>query len=665
VIAAILVVGALLLVPGVGAALAVAPPGAIAIETRIALAFGLGYALVAGSAILLALAHAFARPSFVAAVVVATAVAWFLAVKRASLRTHWAALVKQAREAPFPLVGGLGLVLAVALLWPFQPEGRVLSIRPAWRYWADGLELGSAGHVPAQSGQWGYEIPTTVSKVVLNAFEAGVSTLLGPHPLAPMHAILVVATVGFVAALLALGRELGLGNFAPLLPALTVLVPKSLPLSHEIPNHHGWYSAEGLGRMVAFSALLLGIYAVRTRSRGPVLLTGVLLAIAGLTHGVPTLIAAVLLALYAAGVVLLDWGLLRPVLVGGAVLVALTGVLYVGVLGLSGGDLGFQGATGGSAFSRFPANVDPTRSFTNGKILPRKNKEGHFLIPPREIGRRLVKQVFSRPRSARAGLVIFLLLGAASLVLALRARQFLPVVLMSWGLIAAIVVIALFFSYSSETRVPGDFGVRRLYPYAAFLPALLVPALLEAISRPFFRRNKTVAAVVALVVAALAVAAAVERIPHRPLPHARAGRQVIQRVAETVPCDTRMLVNWRTAGTWEAATGRRALTEGMAPWLRPAILQHVLPLLVGANEFFDNPQANRDFLVRERVQYLVVVEPGVWIGTHSGRVPTERDADAVATLPEVHPIVRDRWVSIFAVGSNEASADGGRPSHCF
>jgi hypothetical protein len=126
-----------------------------------------------------------------------------------------------------------------------------------------------------------------------------------------------------------------------------------------------------------------------------------------------------------------------------------------------------------------------------------------------------------------------------------------------------------------------------------------------------------------------------------------------------------MLVNWRTAGTWEAATGRRALTEGMAPWLRPAILQHVLPLLVGANEFFDDPQANRDFLVRERVQYLVVVEPGVWIGTHSGRVPTERDADAVATLPEVHPIVRDRWVSIFAVGSNEASADGGRPSHCF
>ena len=664
-IAAIVVAGALLLVPGVGAALAVAPPGAVAIETRIALAFGLGYALVAGAAILLALAHVFARPSFVAAVVVATAVVWFLAVKRASLRAHWAALVTQAREAPFPLAAGLALVLAVALLWPFQPEGRVLSIRPAWRYWADGLELGAAGHVPSQSGQWGYEIPTTVSKVVLNAFEGGISMLLGPHPLAPMHAILVVATVGFVAALLALGRELGLGNFAPLLPALTVLVPKSWPLSHEIPNHHGWYSAEGLGRMVAFSALLLGIYAVGTRTRGPVLLTGVLLAIAGLTHGVPTLVAGVLLALYALGVVLLDRKLFRPVLVGGAALVALTGVLYVGVLGLSGGDLGFQGATGGSAFSRFPANVDPTRSFTNGKILPRKNKEGHFLISPREIARRLVTQVFNPPRSARAGLVIVLLLGAASALLALRARQFLPVVLMAWGLTAAVVAIGLFFSYRSETRVPGDFGVRRLYPYAALLPALLVPAFLEAISRFFVTRKRIAAAVIALAVAALAVAAAVERIPHRPLPHARAGRHVIERVAETVPCNTRMLVNWRTAGTWEAATGRRALTEGMAPWLRPAILQHVLPVLIGANEFFDDPQANRDYLVRERVQYLVVVEPGVWIGTHSGRVPTARDADAVATLPEVHSLVRDRWVSIFAVGSNKAGPDEALPSHCF
>jgi hypothetical protein len=62
----IVVVAALVTVPGVGAALAAAAPGALAIETRIAFVFALGYAVVAGVATLLALAHALSRPTFVA-----------------------------------------------------------------------------------------------------------------------------------------------------------------------------------------------------------------------------------------------------------------------------------------------------------------------------------------------------------------------------------------------------------------------------------------------------------------------------------------------------------------------------------------------------------------------------------------------------------------------
>ena len=41
-----------------------------------------------------------------------------------------------------------------------------LAIRSSWRYWADGLEVAAAGHIPAQTQQWGTEFPTTVSKAV-------------------------------------------------------------------------------------------------------------------------------------------------------------------------------------------------------------------------------------------------------------------------------------------------------------------------------------------------------------------------------------------------------------------------------------------------------------------------------------------------------------------
>ena len=82
-----------------------------------------------------------------------------------------------------------------------------------------------------------------------------------------MYAILTVTAVGVVAALLALGRDLGLGIFAPLVPVLILLVPAGLPFAQEPSNDLRYYTAEGVGRMVAFSALVIGMYAVRAERR--------------------------------------------------------------------------------------------------------------------------------------------------------------------------------------------------------------------------------------------------------------------------------------------------------------------------------------------------------------------------------------------------------------
>jgi hypothetical protein len=662
----LILVSALVLVPGAGAALAVAAPGAISIESRIALAFGLGYGLVAGAATLLALAHVFFRWTFVAAVVLVTVAVWALALRHGSPRAHGSALRDQARDAPFIVAAGVALLVAVAVSRFLYPPEISLAIRSAWRYWSDGLEVAAAGHVPAETEQWGMEIPTTVSKVVLNAFEGGVSFVAGPEPLPAMFGILSVTAVGLVAAFLAVGRELGLGILAPLVPALAVLVPDQLPLSHELSNDLKWYTAENMGRMAAFAALVAGIYAVQTRgARAPAIVTGALLAAAALTHLVPALVAGAMLALYALVTALREREALRHALVTAGVLAGVFAVSYVGVLALSGGDLGFQRATSREAFEGLPPNVDPTRSFVSGEYLGRIPKEGSFLIPPRTIIGRFGETAIGSTDAALVGLLALMALGVASVLMVVFVRSLLPLAVVAWGLAAVFVLVAFFFSYRYGTRIPADFGVRRLFHYGGLVPALLIPGVLEAMTRPIARRGLVAAGALSFVAGAFALTAVVARIPpDRSLTRAAAGVRVIERVADVVPCGVRMLVNSRTAGTWEAWTGRRAVTEGMAPFLRPNVIGRVLRVLIGANEFFDDPQGNRSFLARQRVEYLVVVKPGLWLGSRGPRAPQVGDAEAVAALPGVQEVFRDRRVTIFAVGASDTPSTGEQPRRC-
>jgi hypothetical protein len=660
---AILVVSALVLVPGIGASLAFAPPGAVLIETRIALVFGLGYALVAGTATLLALVHAFELWVFVLVVVLVTVAVWIVALRRASPREHLTAFRSQAREAPFVLAAGLALLLAVALTRPLWPAASSLSIRSSWRYWADALEVAAAGHIPAQTQQWGTEFPTTVSKAVLNSFGGGVSLLLGPNPFPAMQAILVLTAVGLVAAVLALGRELGLGVFAPLVPAIAVLTPAALPVSEEIANNLRNYTAESMGRMAAFSVLLAGIYAVRTDGRKSAVIAGLAFAAAGLTHLIPTLIAGLILLLYGLASVLVKRSLFKSFLVTGAIMAAVFGVTYVAVIGTSGGDLGFQRATGASE-SSLPPDIDPTASFGRGKLVAKEPQDSGFLLSPGELVRRYGEETFDRALATRYTVLALAALALASVVMVLAMRSLFPLAFIAWGLGATLLAVAALFSYRFDTLVPGDWGARRLYHYAGLIPALVVPGLLEALTRPLIRRRAVVAAGLAVFCGVLAVAAAIDRIPNRSLPYAKAGLAAIDRVAETVPCDARMLSNARTAGAWEATTGRRAVTEGHAVFLRPEVMDRILPVLIGANEFFSDPAANRSFLEEQRIEYLVVVEPHVWVGTTGPRTPHKGDADAIAALPGVEPIVRDRNVSIFKVGSNGGATATAIPRRC-
>ena len=563
-----------------------------------------------------------------------------------------------------PFLAGLALLLAVAVTRPFYPAELNLSIAAPWRYWADGLEVAAAGSVPSETGQWGTEIPTTVSKVIFNAFEGGVSFLLGPDPLEPMQGILAVTAVGLTAALLALARELGLRLLAPLVPALALFLPGWLPFSRAIAFDLNTYKAENVGRMIAFCAVVAGIAYVRGRG-GPALalVAGALLAVAGLTHLVPALIAGLMLALYAVAAALIDRGLLRRVLVGAGATAAVFGVSYLGVLGLAGGDLGFQRATSGSSFTGLPRNVDPTYSFGRQKLIE-STPEGRFYIPPRDLVKRFASQAIPLRDSARLAALVLAALALATIGMVLIERALLPLAIVTWGVAITLLAVGIVFSYRFGTLIPANFGPRRLFGYMTLVPALVVPGFLEAVARPLTRRSSLALAVLPLVAGGLAIWAAAARIPERSLPPAENGLAVFDRVADVVPCGARMLPNARTAGSWEAITGRRSIIEGMAPYLRPEIMAHVLPLLVDAREFFRRPEANRELLAREQVDYVVFVQPGPWIGTAGGIIPADGDLAAVESLPNLRPVYEDDELSVFAVGDEAEAQAGDTPRRC-
>ncbi|MGZ6131067.1 MAG: hypothetical protein ACXWLF_03525, partial [Myxococcaceae bacterium] len=274
---------ALVLVPGLGATLAAYPPGRIGPATRLALSFGLGYAVVGVTAVALVIAHVLHPATFFAALAAVTAALWIAGLRRGSLREHAAALADDVAADRFGLAIGALVFLAIAIVRLRSSPLLNFEMFGPWRYWADGLEIADAGRVPAQTLQWGATWTPTVSKVVLNSYHAGLSYAIGRSPLPAMGALLWVASTGLAAGLWALGRELGLRRLAPLLPLLTLAV-----LNDELHRNLDVYTAENVGRMVAVCALVLGVRALRDRDGWTEPLLAALLFGAGFaTHGVP------------------------------------------------------------------------------------------------------------------------------------------------------------------------------------------------------------------------------------------------------------------------------------------------------------------------------------------------------------------------------------------
>jgi hypothetical protein len=639
-----------ILVPGLGAALAAYRPGEVGIPTRLALVFALGFALDGFLALALVVVHALHPVLYFALLSGATVALWVVAFRRAPPVEHVRAWAAEFREDPWSLGAGLLVVVAMALVaLTFSP---LLNVSPSssWRYWADAREIADAGRIPTASLQYGMLLPPTVSKAFLNSFNAAVGSSVGLRALPAMGALTWIGAVGMAAALWALGWELGLRRTAPLVPLL--LVMNRLFLYREPSADLHTFKAETFGRLVIFTAVAVGARALREREGWvSAVLAGVLLGAAAGTHLVPTVVGAALFGWYVLARLLMarvrprrSEGAQEPLtdplrgpLLGPAAMLkrvgamAGVGLLLAGaVLVLPRGDIGFQGSAGDAQYAQFGPDFDPTLYFSSGVLEqhPHLYSGSWYIAPSNVYQADVVRATGLQPNSPRNRQVLrFLeiLLAVGGLLIALAMLRWFPeevagVGLAAWGLGASLVAGALYFSYRYDHFTLAWFGVRRLYDYSPMPLVLMGLGLLEGgllLLRRLERRSKwrvpgdgglPAVAGALLVVLATAVLAPTARVPSANVPRSDARAATLNWVREHTPCGARLLVNERTTGIFEIGTGRVALLEGMAPYLRPQILAEIVRLMTDARAFFADPAGHLDFLRSNRVDFVLLVK---------------------------------------------------------
>lgn len=623
--------------PGLCASAAVRSAGVSpSLPTAVALIFSLGYAVAGGVALVLALLDSLSEWALLLGLTTACLGLLAFAWRRRSPHA-WRAIggsIRSRRRSLGLGVAAVGLIVLSALrvnpAINLQVEGR-------WRYWADAREITVLGGLPQFVTQWSAHHEPTISKVFLNAFTAGFSSLTGPNAVSAYGALYVLGALGTAVALWALAWELGLRVTSALVPLLTAapLHLGGISLSDRFSSYLGLYKAEQIGRMVAFTALALAVHGLRTKSTRPLLLSGVLLGVAALTHGVPTAVAIVLGFSYAVA-----WGLVtrrwKDVARSLAKVVVPAAATAAAITLAAGGNLGFGGAAGDYvAFG----GLDPTALFA-GKHRPLHG--GHYYLAPWDLLQRFVEAATGRrPSVVVAGLAVVLLVCIGVFgVRALRHRIApLPATAVFFALL--IVGIALLFSTRTNAYEPATFGQRRLFDYANLVVLLLLLPWVETaygfISRAFPRAALT--AGIALVVLVAAVVG--HRLqPQHPNQKARQFADAMNAVQAHVPCGGRILPNFRSNATFEALTGRESILEGMAPYLRPSELTQVLQLLDQAREAIAGAPGSREFLVRKQIAYVVLfpgkekfvsVEPTnqSWMATNGLRLTYRDDNVAI------------------------------------
>lgn len=643
-----------LAVPGIAASLAFFKPGEISIVTRSGAAFGLGYAVCGGCALILAAGHAFRLISFLAFWFAVSAVLWVVALRRAPFRDHVRALGDDVRNNRLPLL--LGALVITALLILHLKFLHLLGVARLV-YYLNGIEVANAGGVPSAILEYGQSWPPATDKAVLDAF-TGVVVLINHNVVAGPGALLWISTLGTFLGLWATAWELGLRRTSILLPLLAdtagFLGPGELLQQrfHAISSNYAAYRAEDFGRAVAFCALALGIYAIRQRRWGPALVAGVVLAAASGSHLIPAVAVVIALCFVGVGQLLVDEGnrarlftLRQGIILGG--FSAFLGIL---IRMLAGGSFGLEGASNPASYTAIHGRFDPTAYLHSGIFVPLDSTgRGHWYVPPAKVVRRIM---------AGSGINwptwgIWLLFAAAvltAILLFLFGPAELRIIgIVGSGFLAGLISTALFFSYHYHIYIDGTFGVRRLQDFSSLGLTLIALGALEALliylgrSRPQLSLALAAVLVVALSAWVLPQSVAPQQLGR--VTHARTA--LVDWLRTHTPCNARFISNQRNEGVFTTLTGRFALLEGMGPFLRVDKMPYVVSLFLSARQFFQSPLSHEAFLRQHGISYLVLARQPELLG--SPATTGQTNFHDMRAAPFLHQVMANRSVIIYQV----------------
>ena len=671
-LAAVLLAGALVAVPGLGITFALFEPGRVSLPTRLALVFPLGYAAIALTALVLAILHALYLPALAALLVIGSALAWVTGLRRAPLRAHLNTWRREIGDERWPYLMAAALILVLVVIRLTYSPILNISDQTPLRYWADGLEMADAHRIPELSLQWGHLFPSTVSKAVLNSFDAAMSMFLGRGPFAPMGALLMLVSTGLILGAVALGREMGLRWTAPLLAIL--LFANRFIGNRELSADLDTYRAENWGRLLALAAVLLAVRALRSPSfrdaRLEAAASGILFGVCAGTHLVPAVIGLALVICYGVGRAIADQRVVA-ILGTGTAVAGMAVLMGAVVLIAPRGDVGFEGTSAQDSYRRLGVELglgeawDPTLYLAQGKIEQAPHEySGRFYVSPSYLYREYTRRVVGVTKVRQRYLIALPVFATMSLLLLLflGKRDLKALAVAAVLLVAVILVVSLYFSFRYDVYAIAQFGPRRLFDYSA-LPFLLVGLAVvefglvrlgERVPRvgdplPWLTPVASVVFLAILAIAALPKAVA----PRQSYPYLASALPPLAWIQRHVPCEGRVLADRRTLATFETITRRAGVLEGMGPYLRPDVLGRAIREMLAARDFFKDPEGHGSYLRQRHISAVMVTAYNHPMGGALKVAAVDRKG--LDSAPFLEEAARSASVTVYRVTDLDAS----------
>jgi hypothetical protein len=667
-----LAVFALVLIPGAGITWALFEDDRLRPPTLLACIIGTGYSAVALWGTLLAILHIFSAVPFFIGIALITIGSWVLALRRKSARERWKLLRAQLTDERWSLVlGGLGVIAASAVMWQMSPLVNFGFANP-WRYWADGLELATASHLPEETLQWGRAYAPAASKLIFSAFNGAVS-FFGQEPLPAMEAMARLNVFGIAVGAWAVGRELGLRYTGPLFTVAAVAITTPI-LRHSLTyDPRRLFVAESFGKLFGACALALAINALRNRQLRTALVAGVIFGAAAGTHLVPVIVILGFFLAYAVVHISIERKFLSAIKVTGIVVGLCLATPFISLF-LAGGAVGFEGARNSNEFDTDSGKFDPTLFlFVGAEEQPidmqpavRAEENNGWYDPPADVAKLFVSGAtripFYEPDKMIMVVIALAVVAIGSLWLLPRPLKALPLAAFLLG--AGMIVLSLFYSFSYETYVPARFPQRRFVAYDSLPLILLVLPVIEGLLLLLKRARAWLPEIGAAV---LVTALAISALPSAaPTPYrGKRGLQAVETIdwiRANVPCDARMFVTQRTAGLFQSLTGRTSILEGMAPYLRPDMLSEVLDIVFDSRDFLRAPSDHPDFLTDHDVDFVMLVKRH---GMFDGNPLIHRQdikPELLKELDYLELIRKDRLVEVYQVDESLVPDDAPEPT---